>query len=146
MPDAIGVINCGTAKAITAAPARELYVGCYFLTCREFIEARCETWVILSARHGVLLPEQIVEPYEATLVRMRKQARDEWAERTRAHLDDLFGAKAHYLTTASLLYRTALPVDRTTCVWDDIPYVRMNGQKGYLGKINAATRREETRR
>jgi len=43
--------------------------------------------LILSAKYGVLLPEQIIDPYDKTLYRMTKQERAEW--RT-AVLDVLF--------------------------------------------------------
>jgi cytoplasmic iron level regulating protein YaaA (DUF328/UPF0246 family) len=37
-------------------------------------------WYILSAKNGLVHPNQVLEPYDATLKTMGKSARQAWAE------------------------------------------------------------------
>jgi len=46
---------------------------------------------ILSAKYGLLLPEEVIEPYELTLKTMGEQKRREWAERVIRQLDEKIG-------------------------------------------------------
>lgn len=60
----IAVIACGAKKAETPQPARDLYIGTLFRKARAAAEALQVPWLILSAKHGLLNPNQIVEPYD----------------------------------------------------------------------------------
>jgi hypothetical protein len=60
----IAVIACGARKAATPQPAKDLYVGTLFAKARAAVEALDIPWLILSAKHGLLNPEQVVEPYD----------------------------------------------------------------------------------
>ena len=77
----IGLISCASKKRSHAAEARELYSSPLFTKSREFIEQLCDRWFILSAKHGLLEPTQVVEPYEETLKKKSGQERKEWAEK-----------------------------------------------------------------
>jgi hypothetical protein len=48
----IGLVGCVKGKRSRPAPARELYTSALFLGRRAFVEATCERWFILSAKHG----------------------------------------------------------------------------------------------
>lgn len=61
------VIGCGLSKLERRAPARELYTGSLFRSCRRFAEATGAPWGILSALHGFVRPEQELDPYDARL-------------------------------------------------------------------------------
>ena len=45
-------------------------------------EQNSDRWYILSALHGLLLPDQIVEPYECTLNTMQSSERVTWGKKT----------------------------------------------------------------
>jgi hypothetical protein len=47
---------------------------------RTFASRNAQGWFILSARYGLLRPIQRVEPYEKTLLSMRKLDRLHWAD------------------------------------------------------------------
>lgn len=64
----IGLVACGKTKLSHRAPARDLYTGTLFKLSREYVESHCERWAILSAKHGLLMPNEEIEPYEQTLV------------------------------------------------------------------------------
>jgi len=61
------VIACGARKGPQAAPAADLYRGQLFTAARRAAEADGRPWVILSAKHGLLRPTDVIDPYDATL-------------------------------------------------------------------------------
>lgn len=61
------VIACARRKLDHAAPARELYVGSTFRLASDAAIAQGEPWAILSARYGLLSPDDTIAPYEQTL-------------------------------------------------------------------------------
>lgn len=60
------IVGCGDNKAGEAVAARELYTSNYFGKKREFAEEVCDEWAILSAKHGVVDPDKVLEPYDVT--------------------------------------------------------------------------------
>lgn len=77
---ALVLVSCSKMKLDHPAPARDLYSSTAFRLKRALAEHRDGAWVILSAKHGVLNPEQVVEPYDLTLTSMGVKARKEWAQ------------------------------------------------------------------
>lgn len=67
------VVGCGKAKLARSAPAEDLYTGSLFRAARRYAEASGEPWVILSGKHGVVLPSVEVTPYDA-------RAPEEWGD------------------------------------------------------------------
>lgn len=63
----VALVGCGKAKLARPAPARELYISTLFRLASQYAERGFDRWVILSAKHGVLLPDEVIEPYEARL-------------------------------------------------------------------------------
>ena len=51
-------------------PAKAIYRSVWFEKARRYVERQRQPWFILSAKYGLLRPEQIVAPYEQTLNRM----------------------------------------------------------------------------
>lgn len=63
--DPLAVVACGAAKLNRAAPAAELYTGSYFRAALAAARAMAGPRVlILSARHGLLDPSTVLDPYE----------------------------------------------------------------------------------
>ncbi|MFD9006250.1 DUF6884 domain-containing protein [Streptomyces sp. NPDC059582] len=59
------VIPCGSRKLDRPAPAADMYVGSYHRACRKGAEAlRPDRLLILSARHGLLDLDDVIEPYD----------------------------------------------------------------------------------
>ena len=63
----IALVSCVKKKRGSAAFARDLYLSQLFRGLRCYAESHADVWYILSAEHGLLKPDQIVEPYERTL-------------------------------------------------------------------------------
>lgn len=57
------IIACSQRKANNPNPARDLYRGTLFRFGREFAETYGYDYRILSAKYGLLHPEEIIEPY-----------------------------------------------------------------------------------
>lgn len=74
------VIGCGKAKLDRRAPARELYTGSLFVAARRYAEAHGGPWAILSARHGLVLPDEELDPYDVIL-KLRGAELRSWALR-----------------------------------------------------------------
>ncbi len=75
-PAVFGVIACGAVKAGQTCQAQELYTGRHFRLCRRYIERQTQRWAILSAKHLVLHPEALVDPYDARMPTGRRAVHD----------------------------------------------------------------------
>jgi hypothetical protein len=61
-------------------PARNLYLASdWFTKARAYVDSFDGEWFILSAEHGLVHPDTVIEPYDTALCRMSKQARRRWA-------------------------------------------------------------------
>ena len=87
------------------------------------VERSCERWFILSALHGLVEPDRVLEPYERTLTTASPSQRRAWSERVLGQIEATFGTdlsghrfEAHagraYLSLESLA--RDLGVDRKT--------------------------------
>ncbi len=97
----IGLISCSAKKLARAAPARELYVSALFKKSLAYAEQHCEIVYVLSAKHGLVELDTVLEPYDTKLAESflpagacnRKPVR--WAkpvvaELVRRHGDELY--------------------------------------------------------
>lgn len=75
------LLACVKEKAAQPMPAADLYRSVWFRKARAFVEAKHAPWLILSALHGVVDPEDVIAPYEQTLMTMRAAERRAWGER-----------------------------------------------------------------
>lgn len=73
----VALVGCGASKQDIAAAARDLYTGTLFRKAAAFADRFMDDWVILSALHGVVDPDTVVEPYNQRLS-TRKSERTEW--------------------------------------------------------------------
>ena len=61
----ITLIQCTDSKRVGTHLARELYdESSYFQAMREWAEYRGDPWYILSAKYGLLCPNEIVSDYD----------------------------------------------------------------------------------
>ena len=64
-----------------AAPARHLYTSPLVRGRRAYVERSCARWFILSAKHGLLSPEVVIEPYNQTLKGRPRAEKRAWSDR-----------------------------------------------------------------
>ncbi len=111
-PPRVGVVACSKNKADGPRRALELYTGRTFRASCEYLRAiGCERLVVLSALHGAVDGDEVLEPYERSLYELDAETRRWWALTTRARLFNLLlpertGAEVHAIVPA--LYTPAL--------------------------------------
>jgi len=84
------LIACTKIKAAMPVPARDLYwPSRLFRACYQRAESDGHRIAILSALHGILLPEQVIAPYNTTIKDMNPGERAVWADKVGAQFDQL---------------------------------------------------------
>ncbi len=120
-PRRIGLVGCVKKKTVVPRAAKDLYLSALFLGRRSFVERSCGEWWILSAKHGLVHPDEVLAPYDVTLKDASRPARKDWSEqllstidkRIRPEPDDVFEIHAgaeyrEFGLTAGLLARGCL--------------------------------------
>ncbi len=79
----IGLVSCGKGKLVHAAPARRLYTSTLFRLASAYAEAKFDRWFILSAKHGLVHPDTVLEPYEQRLTKAEGKG---WAVKVAAQI------------------------------------------------------------
>lgn len=78
----VGLVACVKGKLGRRVAARDLYTSALFRLSRAYVERRCSQWAILSAKHGLVLPSDEIDPYDETLIGMPRRALEDWSRRT----------------------------------------------------------------
>lgn len=77
------IVGCSKSKAGKKCKAKDLYTGQLFVAAKNFLEAKGETWRIVSARYGLLDPESEVSPYDKTIDSMNFWEKVRWGDHCR---------------------------------------------------------------
>ncbi len=75
------LLGCVSQKGPAAVAARDLYVSTLFRLRRAYAETLGFPWFILSAKHGLVRPDEIVEPYDVRLSDLSAADRRGWGDR-----------------------------------------------------------------
>lgn len=102
------LVSCVAKKSESARPAKDLYVSEWFLRARKYVERSDGRWFILSAKFGLVQPEQCIEPYEQTLNTMTLLKRKAWAQRVRMQMEIMLPPSARCVVLAGQRYREFL--------------------------------------
>lgn len=81
-------MGCASQKLKREAPARELYVSTLFRKASAYAEANADQWFILSAKHGLVHPDQMLEPYDLKLGTKDAGPIHAWGKRVRDGLNE----------------------------------------------------------
>lgn len=106
----IGLVGCAAAKLRRPAPARDLYTSQLFRKASEYAELHSDRWFILSAKHGLVHPDTVLEPYDAKLGTKTGPPIWDWATLVSGQLDLklMHTPDAELLVLAGEQYRTFL--------------------------------------
>lgn len=80
MSKTIALVACVKSKSAQPKPAKELYTSTLFKGTSAYAREVSDQWFILSAKYGLLKPDQIIAPYEKTLNTMPAAERRAWAQ------------------------------------------------------------------
>jgi cytoplasmic iron level regulating protein YaaA (DUF328/UPF0246 family) len=108
MGTTIALVSCVKSKQSVPAPAGELYTSALFKGLRSYALANSDAWYILSAEHGLLKPDRIIEPYERTLNRMPRAEQAQWAARVWNQLRPVLAPNTRVILLAGTNYRRDL--------------------------------------
>jgi cytoplasmic iron level regulating protein YaaA (DUF328/UPF0246 family) len=101
----IASVSCVKTKQDTAAPAAELYTSDWFRKARRYVEEQADRWFILSAKHGLVQPDEVLEPYEKSMHDMTASERREWASQVVSDLIPHLQTHDQLLVLAGRIYR-----------------------------------------
>lgn len=83
------LVACTSRKGDQPATAEFIYRSPLFSAARSYAERRADQWFILSAKHGLLSPEDVIAPYNESLLNQSEAQRQAWA----AGVHRAFGAR-----------------------------------------------------
>ena len=95
-PSRIGLVGCVKEKAASARPAADLYTSTLFRGRTAYVRRSCDRWFVLSALHGVVGPDAVVEPYDVALDTASRSERRTWSRRVLEQLGDHLGELGQY--------------------------------------------------
>ena len=104
----VGLISCARRKCEYAAQARDLYISPLFVKSRQYVEQHCDRCYILSAKYGLVRPDECIAPYDETLNTMSRPARKQWAARVWERLAANLQRGDEVIILAGLRYREFL--------------------------------------
>lgn len=85
------LVGCVKTQLPVRAPADELFGSPLFRRRREFAERSGLPWFVLSSRHGLVRPEEVIEPYDLCLARQPIAARRAWGRLVIGQLHAVLG-------------------------------------------------------
>lgn len=107
----IALIGCGASKAPVTSAARELYRSQLFRASLRWALMHCDRAFVLSAKHGLLDLDTLVEPYDQALPRDRA-GREAWGSRVGAQIVAAVGeVEATLVCLAGEKYADAISFD-----------------------------------
>ena len=65
--DCLCIIACGKNKRKVKSKASELYIGTSFVVRRDWAKSNFKNWCILSAKYGIVFPDDILDPYDVSI-------------------------------------------------------------------------------
>jgi cytoplasmic iron level regulating protein YaaA (DUF328/UPF0246 family) len=81
-PQRIVLVACAAKKYAGRQPAKSLYASTLFRKSRAWAERNGDAWYILSALHGLVHPDTVIESYDLTLKKRSRRDNREWSART----------------------------------------------------------------
>lgn len=105
---AIALVSCVASKRPAKSAARDLYASAWFKKVRQHVETAGLSWYILSAKYGLLHPDQQIESYEMTLNNMSVRERQAWAQSVMRQIGDQLQGRDNFVLFAGLRYREFL--------------------------------------
>ena len=138
------LVSCVSKKLKRRARTRDLYISAWFVKARAYVERTGNRWFILSAKYGLVSPDQVLSPYELTLNSMSTTQRRAWAERVKRQMDKSRPPTGHIVILAGSRYREFLIDylrDRARAVRVPMRGRGIGSQLQYLTKARANGRR-----
>mgnify|MGYP006302676237 FL=1 len=108
MTKTIALVACVSKKGQPPKHARRLYNSAWFRKARSYAEGHADAWYVLSAKYGLVAPDQVIAPYDKTLNTMSASARRAWAEVVLADVENVLEYGDRIIILAGMKYRQYL--------------------------------------
>lgn len=92
------LISCGKEKRQWSCRASEMYCSERFISAKQFAQQQNYDWYVISAKHGLLHPDAMIEPYDLSILNFTDNEKNLWAEKI---TNDIF--KLHELSTKIMI-------------------------------------------
>jgi hypothetical protein len=102
------LVSCVGMKQVNPVVAKDLYRSVWFIKARSYVEGIGPDWFILSAKHGLVRPDDLIAPYEETLNTMGVSARRDWAFLVETQMDKQMPDAERVVLLAGRRYREFL--------------------------------------
>jgi hypothetical protein len=148
-PGTVCWVSCVGQKLSSAAPAKDLYTSDWFTKARRHVESTGVPWFILSAKYGLVRPDEVIEPYELTLNTLGVEDRRRWAERVKQQLATHGNLPTTVVMLAGARYREHLePYLTSAGVRVEVPMegLRIGEQLRWLGHAQSLSPKPRSRR
>lgn len=83
------LVSCVKQKRYERCAAAGLYISPWFKMAGELARRHSDEWYILSAKHGLLWPESVIDPYEQSLRYASAAELADWGNFVCAQMDRL---------------------------------------------------------
>jgi len=85
----LGLVSCSKSKKSHPCKASEMYSpSTLFAKSYSYAKRTYNVVGILSAKYGFLFPDEVIDPYELTLNKMKKKERLEWAKKVFSQMQE----------------------------------------------------------
>jgi cytoplasmic iron level regulating protein YaaA (DUF328/UPF0246 family) len=104
----VALIACVKEKLAYPEKARNIYQSKAFMSWLEWAKNH-DALYILSGKHGLLLPEDVIEPYDFNLNHASGEYREKWAKKViqrLSHLEDF--NNTHFSLLCNAVYAKGL--------------------------------------
>ncbi len=131
------LVSCVKGKRAEPLPAKELYDSTRFKLCRRYVEGLGGRWLILSAKHGVVSPEEVIAPYDTYMGSLTIAQRRRWADGVMGALEPHLGGVRRVCFLAGRDYYGLLlqPLERRgVAVETPLAHMRQGEQMAWLKK------------
>lgn len=102
------LISCVKDKKQKAAQAQNIYQSSLFNKASQVAELESDEWYILSAKHGLLSKDKVIEPYDQTLHNFSKNEKRKWAKDVYEDLETVLNEDDSVTMLAGEVYRKHL--------------------------------------
>ena len=144
----IYLVPCASRKRSSRAPACDLYESALFRKMRAVVDELGTPWFILSAKYGLVHPDQPVDPYDLTLKDMRVSERRLWAGKVIGQMERVLPPADRVVVFAGMTYRQFLMdwlKGRSPVVETPLAHLPIGRQQQYLDAWLTALRRGDAR-
>ena len=111
----ICLVACAKTKLARPMQAKLLYTSPLFQKSRAYAEKYFDAWGILSAKHGLVLPDQVIAPYDVTFGDLTIKEASAWCQNTRSAIKRQWDRDAEYTMLAGAGYICATTGLRVSC-------------------------------